>query len=382
MKIRPIEKLWLVICLVTTFTACNDDGYDGPSPHEVNAIYSNLLAMGEEPTLALTYNGEDMIGKNIYFKMTDTHTGLLSLERIIPGEEETKVDGIALSATDQGYSFSGSATGTTGTTFQYNGKVGKGKLEVALENVKIPANSLSKEGRWTPAALNTPKDMTSLTGMVLSIVAYPVLQTVVNTTLSQITFEPDGNIIARYAGLPEGAGFSDLMSGKVQPRPEEEWRDSPKNLVTYCVKSDTLLYIYPHIDGIIRQVQSGTGRAASQPVLSILQLYTKLNSWATQGIKLVIRNASDGGQTSGDILVQLDKEEIRPLFEVIKIVGDVLPEETLNRQAAEWLGGIIPEQFQGMLGIFLKDMTIAQLIDKVYTDLDAMPFYIGLYLSK
>lgn len=382
MKIRPIKRLWLVICLVTTFTACNDDDYDGPSPYEVNATYSNLLAMGEAPTLTLTYNGEDMIGKNIYFKMTDAHTGMLSLERIIPGEEETNVDGIALSATDGAYSFSGLATGTTGTTFQYNGKVEKGKLKVALESVKIPANSLSKEGAWIPATLNTPKDMSSLTGMVLSIVAYPVLQTVINTTLDRITFEPDGNIIAHYAGLPEGVGFSDLMSGKVQPRPKEEWRDSPKNLVTYCVKSDTLFYIYPNIDGIIRQVQTGKGRAASLPVLSILQLYTKLHSWVTQGIKLVVRNASDGGMASGDILVQLDKEEIRPLFEIIKIVGDVLPEETLNKQAAEWLGGIIPEQFQGMLGVFLKDMTVSQLIDKVYTDLDKMPFYIGLYLSK
>ncbi len=382
MKIKLIEKLWLLICLVTTCTACNDADYDGPSPYEVNATYSNLLAMGENPTLALTYNGEEMIGKNIYFKMMDTHTGMLSLERVIPGEEETDVDGIALVATEGGYSFSGSATGTTGTTFQYNGKVEKGKLEVALENVKIPANSLSKEGAWRPATLNTPKDMTSLTGMVLSIVAYPVLQTVVNTTLDRITFEPDGNIIAHYAGLPEGISFSDLMSGKVQPRPEEEWHDSPKNLATYCVKSDTLLYIYPNIDGIIRQVQTGKGRAASLPVLSILQLYTKLNSWATQGIKLVIRNVPDGEKAFGDILVQLDKEEIRPLFEILKIVRKVLPDETLNRQAAEWLGGIIPEEFQGMLGVFLKDMTVSQLIDKVYTDLDKMPFYIGLYLSK
>ena len=232
---------------------------------------------------------------------------------------------------------------------------------------------------WIPTTLDAYKDMSSLTGMILSVIAYPALQTVINTTVDQIIFEQDGNIIAHYAGLPEGVGFADLISGKVQPRPEDEWKNSPKSMATYCVKSDTLLYIYPNVDGIIRQVQSGNGRAASLPILSIIQVYTKLNSWATTGIKLVIR---ENANASGDSLVVLNKDEVRALFEIIKILGDLLPEETLNAKAVDWLSGIVPEQFQGMLSLFLKDMTVSQLIDQVYTDLDAMPFHIGLYLSK
>lgn len=380
MKIKPIGKLWLVvICLAAVLTACNDDDYEGPAPYEVNTTYSNLLANGDNPTLALTYNGADMIGKNVYFKMVDAHTGLLSLERVIPGEEETVIEGIPLMAADDSYSFSGSATGGTGATFQYEGRVAKGKLVLALNNVKISASTLNNGGSWIPGTLNAYKDMSSLTGMVLSVVAYPVLQTVINTTIDQITFEPDGNITVHYAGLPEGISFSDLMSGKVQPRPEDEWRYSPKNLATYCVKDNTSLYVYLNIDGIIRQVQSGKGRAVSLPILSIIQVYTRLNSWATKGIKLTIKEAEG---TAGSILVELDKEEVRALIEILKIVKELLPEDTLNAKALDWLGGIIPEQFQGMLGIFLQDMTVSQLIDRVYTDLDTMPFYICLYLSK
>jgi hypothetical protein len=379
MRTKLIEKLWLVICLATVLTACNDDDYEGPAPYEVNTTYSNLLANGDNPTLVLTYDGADMIGKNVYFRMEDARTGMLSMERVIPGEAETNIAGIALAAADNKYSFSGSATGSTGATFQYEGSVEKGKLALALNNVKIPANSLSNQGMWNPTTLDAYKDMSSLTGMILSVIAYPALQTVINTTVDQITFEPDGNIIAHYAGLPEGVGFADLISGKVQPRPEDEWKNSPKSMATYCVKSDTLLYIYPNVDGIIRQVQSGNGRAASLPILSIIQVYTKLNAWATTGIKLVIR---ENANASGDSLVVLNKDEVRALFEIIKILGDLLPEETLNAKAVDWLSGIVPEQFQGMLSLFLKDMTVSQLIDQVYTDLDAMPFHIGLYLSK
>lgn len=383
MKTKLIEKLWLAICLATVLAACHDDDYEGPSPDEVNATYSNLLAMGDNPTLDLTYNGQDLIGKNIYFKMTDAHTGMLSLERVIPGEDETNIEAIALTASTEGYSFSGATTGNTGVTFHYEGKVEKGRLKLALDQVQLPANRLSNEGTWTPTALNTYKDETTLTGVLLSAMAYPALQTVIATTLGPITFGTDGNIVAHYAGLPEGVTFTDLMSGTVQPRPEDEWKDSPTNLVTFSVRSDTLLYVYPNIDGIIRRVQTGKGRAASLPILSIVQIYSKLHSWATQGIRLVIREGRNvAGETGGGIWVQLDKEEVRMLFEVIRVLGDLLPEDTLGMKAADWLGNLLPESLQGMLGIYLKDLTVAQLMEQVYTDLDTMPFYVGLYLSN
>lgn len=385
MKTKLIEKCWPVICLIAILTACNDDEDGGSVPREVNTTYSNLLATGDNPTLALTYSGTEMIGKNIYFKATDAHTGLLSLERIIPGEEETNIGGIVLTATGkEGYSFSGTAGGSTGAVFGYEGEVKKGSLRLALTDVKIPANSLSSRGIWVPAQLDAYKSMSSLTGMVLSVVAYPALQTVINTTIERIGFEPDGNIVARYAGLPEGVGFAELISGKVQPRPQEEWQDSPRNLVTYCVKNDTLLYLYPNIDGIIHRVRSGKGRAVSLPVLSILQVYTKLHTWATEGIKLIIREepSISGKEGAGRILIRLDKEKIRQLFEIIKVIGGFLPGETMNGKASEWLGEMIPAQYQGMLGVFLKDKTVAQLLDEVYTDLDSMPFYLDLYLSE
>lgn len=385
MKTKLIKKCLAVICPAVILTACNNGEDGGPVPREVNTTYSNLLAMGDNPTLTLTYNGTEMIGKNVYFKAIDAHTGLLSLERVIPGEEETDIKGIVLTASGkEGYSFSGTAGGTTGTAFGYEGEVQKGSLRLALTDVKIPANSLSNRGIWVPGKPDVYKSMSSLTEMALSVVACPALETVINTTIERIGFESDGNIVARYAALPEGVGLAELISGKVQPRPQEEWKDSPRNLVTYCVKNDTLLYLYPNIDGIICRVQSGKRRAVSLPVLSILQVYTKLHSWATKGIKLIIREAPSmsGKEGAGDILIRLDKEEIRELFEIIKIIGAFLPGETMNGKASEWLGEMIPAQYQGMLGIFLKDKTVAQLLDEVYTDLDSMPFYLDLYLSE
>lgn len=131
MKVKLLRKVLYVVCFSGVLTACNDDNYDGPSPYDVNATYTNQLSAGNKANLALLYNEEALIGKNVYFKLKDAHTGYLSLKQILPGEQETNLDNIPLTTDGESYSFNGSATTANGTSFAYTGKVETGKLALS-----------------------------------------------------------------------------------------------------------------------------------------------------------------------------------------------------------------------------------------------------------
>lgn len=366
MRSKLTTHLWTAACLAPALAACDDGAPAGPDPADVSATYSNLLAMGGQPTLALTYDGTEMIGKNVYFRAADRRTGRLTLEGVIPGEEETTVDGVALAASGDGYAFSGQAAATaTGATFRYGGTVGRGTLTVALTEVTLPPNRLSAQGTWRVAGLETaaPREEATPTERLLAAVAWPALRTLTDAALRQLTFRADGNLVARYVPLrnnPEGTA------------------ESPECLSMYAMPGDTLMRLYLNIDGIIRQVQSRDGSRAV-PVLSLLRLYGKLSEWATSGITLRVSE----GRQAGDILVWLDKEEAKALFESLRVALALLPEETLAAPAASALAAAFPGLGEDMAAALTGGLTVGGLMERTYEDLSGdMPFRVGLLLSK
>ncbi|MCD8167120.1 MAG: DUF4925 domain-containing protein [Bacteroides sp.] len=81
--------------------------------------------------------------------MADNYTATLTLYGVFAGEEETKITGISLEDTGNGYEFSGSATSARKTTFTYKGKVNKESLSLDLAEIKIADNIFTKQNKYS-----------------------------------------------------------------------------------------------------------------------------------------------------------------------------------------------------------------------------------------
>lgn len=225
-----------LVCVTGLTTSCSED-YPGPDPVDVTANYSNKFS-NPNPNLSLTYSGDNMIGKSVDFSTVKGEAANITLYDIIPGEETLKLVSIPLFGDDTSYSFSGNGTGSvTGTTFNYDGRVEKGKLTINLTNIKIGNSSQwakkyqvsqisygrgksivyndeTDKYEWgeednviLTAPLYTSMDVeldteevgnniflySNITGGVRGIGSYMIAQ-----LLNSIQLEADGNIIAEY----------------------------------------------------------------------------------------------------------------------------------------------------------------------------------------
>ena len=383
-------QLLTVASLFILLTACNnDETYNGPSPDQVDGMYSNKLSAPGGSNLTLNYSGQALIGKDIYFKMKDAGTAEFTLFGILPGETETPVHEVVLSAGSDTYTFAGKATGANGTAFRYEGNVTKGKMAISLTDIKIRTSELTDHEYWYVIHSAKNKNTVyngiggngtnSLIGTLYSLVGHKLVGNAISSVLDQVRFQADGNITATYAALPDSVKIGSLITGYgVTGRPAGDWKQSPVNLASYYVKNDDDLFIIPNIDMIIRQVQLNKTKAGSNDMAeSIKKLYKRLNTWSTNGIRLAIRP----GNGTGTLLV-LEKEEIEDLFLLIDVAKALLPAETLDKPLTEALGGIIPPEFAPLIDLFLKGATLGSTLDQLRMELNTIPLEIGLYLSK
>lgn len=355
-----LRNFLYAICMTTLLFACDDnDDYDGA---EINGIYSNKLSAPEGGnTLALTYSGREFIGKDVAFKLTNDNTANITLKGILPGETTTLLESVALTTDGNGYSFSGNGTGSNGTAFAYNGKVETGKMSLALTDVKIASNQLTTNGTWYPVQTGVTTENDPVTGSyTLRHYAFhlvtdnalltqfaPQLESIAGNLItwfiSNITFNPDGNITARYGTMPEGKAIGDLLTAKPD-RNNADWIASPINLASYYVKDDSELYIVPNIDMILHQIQQNKTKAdGGIDAAVIAAIYQQLNKWSTTGIRMNIRrnqetpvNTNNPIAYKGDIYLFIDKEEIEAFLPLLPLVKDLLPEDMGGS-----LGGIL-----------------------------------------
>ena len=361
-----LRNFLYAICMATLLFACDDnDDQDGSG---ISGIYSNKLSTPEgDNTLTLTYSGREFIGKDVTFKQVNGNTANITLHGILPGETATVLENIPISADGNGYSFSGSSTGNNGTAFSYRGKVETGKMTLALTDVKVASNQLTSNAKWHPVqtAVTTETDPIKgeytcyhyafhlVTDNLILGQASPQLEAILGNLITwfinEVTFNPDGNITARYATMPEGKAIGDLIN--IPPdRKDCEWLSSPINLASYYVKDDSELYIIPNIDMILYQIEQNKTKAdGGLDAAVIAAVYQQLNKWSTTGIRMNIRKNSEAPYNNrgkliaykGDIFLFLDKEEVAAFLPLLSLVKDLLPEDILNGPMGSMIGPLL-----------------------------------------
>lgn len=371
--------------------SCNDDDdHDALAPSELNGTYSNKLsAPANGDSLILSYNGNTCIGKDVEFKTDDGKTADIILKYVLPHDKETAITAIPLTAGTGSYSFSGNATASTGTVFRYQGSIQAGRLVLELSDITIPENRLATNRTWFVAHGNASYydvdngSMQTMIGMLYNLVGGKLVSNLISSVLDDLSFQADGNIIARYAPLPDSVRIGNLIDSYVK-HSTNDWIASPPNLAAYYVEDNTSLYVIPQIDMIIRQVminkQTKAGSGDSSMEDALLATYRKINTWSTTGIKMTIRESEEPAK--GDLILILDKSEIQELFALLDIVKVFIPEETLNTPVMDLLGDLIPPQFAGIAGILLKGKTLGAILDQLSQELNTIPIEIGIYLYK
>lgn len=388
---KSICSLLCAMMLAILLISCNDeDDYDGLSPAELSGTYSNKLsAPANGDSLILSYNGNTFIGKDVEFKTDDGKTALLILKYVLPHDTETAIPGISLTAGSGSYSFSGGVTTSTGTAFHYLGSIQTGKLILELSDITIPENRLTMNGTWYVAHENASYynvdngSMQTMIGMLYNLVGGKLVSNLISSLLDGLTFQADGNIIARYAPLPDSVRIESLIGNYIK-HPANDWNASPPNLATYYVDDNTSLYVIPQIDMIIRQVminrQTKANSGDSSMENALLAAYQKINTWSTTGIKMTIRESEDPAK--GDLILLLDKSELQELFALLEIVKVFIPEETLNAPVMDLIGNLIPPQFVSIAAILLKGKTFGAILNQLSQELNTIPIEIGIYLYK
>ena len=351
---KSICSLLCAMMLAILLISCNDkDDYDGLSPAELSGTYSNKLsAPANGDSLILSYNGNTFIGKDVEFKTDDGKTAHIILKYVLPHDKETAISGVSLTAGSGSYSFSGGATTSTGTAFHYLGSIQTGKLILELSDITIPENQLTMNGTWYVAHENASYynvdngSMQTMIGMLYNLVGGKLVCNLISSVLDGLAFQADGNIIARYAPLPDSVRIGSLIGNYIK-HPANDWNASPPNLATYYVNDNTSLYVIPQ---------------------------------STTGIKMTIRESEDPAK--GDLILLLDKSEIQELFALLEIVKVFIPEETLNAPVMDLIGNLIPPQFVSIAAILLKGKTFGAILNQLSQELNTIPIEIGIYLYK
>ena len=331
---KSICSLLCAMMLAILLISCNDeDDYDGLSPAELSGTYSNKLsAPANGDSLILSYNGNTFIGKDVEFKTDDGKTAHIILKYVLPHDTETAISGVSLTAGSGSYSFSGGATTSTGTAFHYLGSIQTGKLILELSDITIPENWLTMNGTWYVAHENASYynvdngSMQTMIGMLYNLVGGKLVSNLISSLLDGLTFQADGNIIARYAPLPDSVRIGSLIGNYIK-HPANDWNASPPNLATYYVDD------------------------SEDPA-------------------------------KGDLILLLDKSEIQELFALLEIVKVFIPEETLNAPVMDLIGNLIPPQFVSIAAILLKGKTFGAILNQLSQELNTIPIEIGIYLYK
>ena len=391
MNRKSVCSFLYAMMLAILLISCNDDDdHDALAPSELNGTYSNKLsAPANGDSLILSYKGNTCIGKDVEFKTDDGKTADIILKYVLPHDKETAITAIPLTAGTGSYSFNGNATASTGTAFCYQGSIQAGRLVLELSDITIPENRLATNRTWFVAHGNASYydvdngSMQTMIGMLYNLVGGKLVSNLISSVLDDLSFQADGNIIARYAPLPDSVRIGNLIGSYVK-HSANDWIASPPNLAAYYVEDNTSLYVIPQIDMIIRQVminkQTKAGSGDSSMEDALLAAYRKINTWSTTGIKMTIRESEEPAK--GDLILILDKSEIQELFALLDIVKVFIPEETLNTPVMDLLGDLIPPQFAGIAGILLKGKTLGAILDQLSQELNTIPIEIGIYLYK
>ncbi|MCC8142877.1 MAG: DUF4925 domain-containing protein [Tannerellaceae bacterium] len=335
MKTKQFIRLLFGLLSVYILTGCDDDTpyYGNGYPSEYNLLYSNKISTQPGTgTLVLDYSGSPAYGREAWFEMSDATHATIKLFDVFPTEQETLLEAVTLTKTQEGYELNASGVSEKGTTFTLTGGVEEGILTLDLTDVKIPSNALGEKTTFTTKTASTQarttttqdtsdpshwryetineyyitsnvlldwrvklpgsqqeENLFALEAMDLSELLQSFLSNFVFLLVDQFQFQTDGNITARYAGIPDNFNIAALLLG-ANASMRGPLVTSPANLCYYLVEDETV-YIQLNLDMVLQTVlanrtKSDAGTSADGLDLNaLLDLYPQLNRWMNEGIR-------------------------------------------------------------------------------------------------
>ncbi len=385
-----------------------DDEEDGkdPEPDGKEISFSSVL---------IYYSDLELYGKSAALDPDESlSSATLTLKGVLPTEAETIIDAIPLTGSDGVYSFETDGKSDKGTSFKVTGEVKNDVLTLKLTDITIPDNPL--RGKTFPMLPTSMEDgmeivgenivMTSSTGTQSLLFEWSVtnegreepmlllgdvpLTTMINDiasrllylTVEDITFLPDGNIVANYAPLK--ADLLSIMSGQAQ---RAETTESPLNLCRYYVDGKTV-HIVPELQNILRVVEmNNPGSTGNFDISTILQYIPAINTWLTDGVKfnLMDNKTADPFKVAMgygmyctyyfdcDYRLCLDQGEIKPILQMLPVL---LPLFTGNLN--------LPDFDLSQVGISI-DLSLEEIVNTLIERMSKLPtetFEAGILLKE
>ena len=342
------KKFWYVafaaLCLMgtSTFTSCSDD--DDPAPVVCPVGETEFTAA---KGLQLTYNNNPMLGQKVKFtpngdKATLTIKSDFDLSGLIggkanlplqlqgpgllPGTPELTLH-VDLKVNGDQCSFEGAGEAEY-CTYEYQGTVAKGSLNLQFNNVKLKDTSfVSKMDLWVydpktyqndPIHIKWKSAADPMIEFMLKIalrmqlidlagqkVSVPEM---LNAVLKDVTFQEDGNIVATYTDVKN---------------PAASWQSSPENLAQYVVANDTTIKVFLNPVAIMAQV-SNKAKAGSED--AIQNAIEQLKPFLKNGVPVICRPNGDNRTLllNQDMLLPLLNTTVVPLLKDEKELDKLL----------------------------------------------------------
>lgn len=357
MKKISILLISSLVCSASLMTSCDED-YPGPDPVDVTANYSNKYS--SHPNLALSYSGEEIIGKSIDFCTVKGETANITLYDILPGEKKVVIENVPLIGTDNEYTFSGKAIGaSTNIQFHFDGKVEKGYLYFNLTDIQTDGSalwankyqfsdisralieSLGAEAPITGAGFVDTK-MAEGTDSDYNVFLRSTLAYFLPQVLNTVTLKADGNIQVEYStdGImingkvpdmeAEGAMmeivefiFTKLLGGGVTNEDVEAvtkdrtYLTSPTKLV-YWYPKDNQIRVKLDLPAIITLAMKNQGKVVDENLISTLTnvIYT-VDPIQLKGVLTTINKTMQNSIIS--FITELDDTTFQTFFDWITV---------------------------------------------------------------
>ena len=325
MKNRFLGLLMLGVAL---FSACSDDDNDKKDGLAgLNGTYSGTSG---EYVLDLRYSDSTLLGKSVTVNSADGATATVTLQGVVPGETETVLPDVAFTgAGAEVYSFSAESA-TDARSLSVEGTISRGRLSLGVDVLFAQNELMATWGLadksvhliWEPSDLAFSLDVNG-TGekqdfkvALLQMFLPNILGGMLEDYLQDVTFLPDGNIVATYNAATSEAA-------------EPAWTASPINLAHYAVK-DGICYVYPNVEMIMRQAQADQ---AGQETLS---------GSATGMLSQLLVGGIPVHYTleAGELTMFIDTEFVDKFMPLVPLVLQILPEDMVYTVEAPLLGTI------------------------------------------
>lgn len=309
---KSLLCLLALLCSFNLFVSCSDDDDNNAG---LNGTYSG-------DNLTLRVSGVTVTGKSVAINSTSAEAGVLTLNGIVAGEPESRVD-VKISATtkaEEGYSIQGENK-TDARTVTVKGEITGKKLDLdvnlKLTNELVGTWALPQTGGCFFVNLDNASGNVTFMGQTIPNANFvaamdQMAEPFLYANLRDVTFKDNGYIVASFSREGNGQNFE----------------TSPEGVVSYYVK-DGAVVIVPDFATLIRNLgpsQKSTGGDYNPfAVLSNLPIKYKLDGTSAEFYvdkAMMAPMLTPVGTLLGFILTSNKDKYLSMFGEISKIIND------------------------------------------------------------